>query len=53
MTTAALGNYQNKTEDLQQQFFPLTLTLTLFNEADNPILNLETSMFSVVSEHDL
>lgn len=49
MTTAALGNYQNKTEDLQQQFFPLTL----FNEADNPILNLETSMYSVVSEHDL
>lgn len=51
MTTAALGNYQNKTEDLQQQFFPLTLTL--FNEDDNPILNLETSMYSVVSEHDL
>lgn len=51
MTTAALGNYQNKTEDLQQQFS--TLTLTLFNGADNPILNLETSMYSVVSEHDL
>lgn len=49
MTTAALGNYQNKTEDLQQQFS----TLTLFNGADNPILNLETSMYSVVSEHDL